>query len=103
MKVLCVWPSFPETYWGHEHALRLIGKRALLPPLGLLTVAALLPRDWEVRLCDMNVRPLEDADLDWADVVFLSGMLVQRPSLLDAAARARARGKITVAGGPHAT
>lgn len=103
MKVLCVWPSFPETYWGHEHALRLIGKRALLPPLGLLTVAALLPKHWDVRLCDMNVRPLDDADLDWADVVFLSGMLVQRPFMLEVAARARARGTIVVAGGPHVT
>jgi radical SAM superfamily enzyme YgiQ (UPF0313 family) len=66
-------------------------------------VAALLPRDWEVRLCDMNVRPLEDADLAWADVVFLSGMLVQRPSMLEVAGRARAMGKTIVAGGPHAT
>ncbi len=103
MKVLCIWPQFPETYWGHEYALRLIGKRALLPPLGLLTVAALLPRDWEVRLCDMNVRSLDEGDLDWADVVFLSGMLVQRTSMLDVAARAHARGKVIVAGGPHAT
>ncbi len=103
MKVLCVSPLFPETYWGHEHALRLIGKRALLPPLGLLTVAALLPPDWEVRLCDMNVGGLDDSDLAWADVVFLSGMLVQRPSMLEVAARARAAGKTVVAGGPHAT
>ncbi len=103
MKILCVSPRFPETYWGHEHSLRLVGKRALLPPLGLLTVAALLPRDWEVRLCDMNTRPLDDSDLDWADVIFLSGMLVQRPSMLEVAARARARGKTVVVGGPHAT
>jgi radical SAM superfamily enzyme YgiQ (UPF0313 family) len=103
MNVLCVSPLFPETYWGHERSMRLIGKRALLPPLGLLTVAALLPPDWEVRLCDMNVRALEDADLDWADVVFLSGMIVQRPSMLEVAARATSRGKIVVAGGPHAT
>lgn len=103
MKVLCVSPIFPETYWGHERSMQLVGKRALLPPLGLLTVAALLPPDWEVRLCDMNVRALEDADLDWADVVFLSGMLVQRPFMLEVAARVRARGKIVVAGGPHAT
>jgi len=103
MKVLCISPAFPETYWGHEHALRLIGKRALLPPLGLLTVAALLPPDWEVRLCDMNVEPLDDATLAWADVVFLSGMLVQRPSMLAVAARAQAAGKTIVAGGPHAT
>ena len=103
MKVLCVSPTFPETYWGQEHALRLIGKRALLPPLGLLTIAALLPPDWEVRLCDTNVRPLSDADLAWADVIFLTGMLVQRPSMLEVARRARALGKLIVAGGPHAT
>jgi radical SAM superfamily enzyme YgiQ (UPF0313 family) len=103
MKILCVSPRFPETYWGHEHSMRLIGKRALLPPLGLLTVAALLPPDWEVRLCDMNVRALAEADLEWADVVFLSGMIVQRPSMLEVAARARRHGKIVVAGGPHAS
>jgi len=103
MKVLCVAPVFPETYWGHEHALRLIGKRALLPPLGLLTVAAMLPPAWEVRLCDMSVRALDDADLDWADVVFLSGMLVQHAAMVEIATRARARGKIVVAGGPHAS
>jgi radical SAM superfamily enzyme YgiQ (UPF0313 family) len=103
MKVLCVSPAFPETYWGQEYALRLIGKRALLPPLGLLTVAAMLPKDWDVRLCDMNVEALDDDDLRWADVVFLSGMLVQRPWMLEVAARARAMGKLIVAGGPHAT
>ncbi|MBN2575733.1 MAG: B12-binding domain-containing radical SAM protein [Deltaproteobacteria bacterium] len=103
MKILCVSPVFPETYWGQERALRLIGKRALLPPLGLLTVAALLPRDWEVRLCDMNVEPLHDSALAWADAIFLSGMLVQRASMLEVAARARAMGKTVVAGGPHAT
>ena len=91
MKVLCISPVFPETYWGHERTLQFIGKRSILPPLGLLTVAALLPRDWEVRLCDMNVRPLEDADLAWADVVFLSGMLVQRPSMLEVAGRGPGR------------
>ncbi len=103
MKVLCISPVFPETYWGHERTLQFIGKRSILPPLGLLTVAAMLPRDWEVRLCDMNVRSLEDRDLTWADVVFLSGMLVQRPSMLEVAARARAMGKTVIAGGPHAT
>ena len=103
MKVLCVSPVFPQTYWGHERALRLIGKRALLPPLGLLTVAALLPADFEVRLVDMNVQPLEDADLAWADVIFLSGMLVQHDAMLEVATRARSLGKTIVAGGPHAT
>jgi radical SAM superfamily enzyme YgiQ (UPF0313 family) len=103
MKVLCISPVFPETYWGHERTLEFIGKQSILPPLGLLTVAAMLPQEWEVRLCDMNVRSLKDADLAWADVVFLTGMLVQRPAMLDVAARARATGKTVVAGGPHAT
>jgi hypothetical protein len=67
-----------------------MGKRSLLPPLGLLTVAALLPKDWEVRLCDLNVQALAPGDLQWADAVFLSGMLVQRDSLLELAAQARA-------------
>src|SRR5215831_1497846 len=100
--VLCVYPKFPKTYWGSEYSMPLTGKRALLPPLGLLTVAALLPREWPVRLCDLNLGPLEDELLDWADVVFLSGMLIQRESLLEVARRARARGKTTVAGGPYA-
>ena len=100
--VLCVYPKFPKTYWGSEYSMPLTGKRALLPPLGLLTIAALLPPEWPVRLCDLNVRPLDDELLDWADVVFLSGMLIQRESLLEVARRARARGKTTVAGGPYA-
>jgi len=103
MRILCLYPAFPQTYWGHENSLRLMGKRSLLPPLGLLTVAALLPKDWDVRLCDLNVRPLATGELEWADAVFLSGMLVQRRSLLDLAARARAAGKIVVIGGPVAT
>ena len=103
MRILCLYPAFPQTYWGHENSLRLMGKRSLLPPLGLLTVAALLPKDWQVRLCDLNVRPLASGEIEWADAVFLSGMLVQRNSLLDLAARARAAGKIVVIGGPVAT
>lgn len=83
--------------------MRLTGRKALLPPLGLITVAALLPRHWEVRLCDLNVRPLAAGELEWADVVFLSGMLVQSESLLRVAAQARAAGKRVVAGGPMAS
>ena len=103
MRILCLYPAFPRTYWGHESSLRLMGKRSLLPPLGLLTVAALLPKDWEVRLCDLNVQALAPGDLQWADAVFLSGMLVQRDSLLELAAQARAAGKVVVVGGPVAT
>jgi radical SAM superfamily enzyme YgiQ (UPF0313 family) len=100
MKVLLVYPEFPDTFWSFKHALRFLGKRSAYPPLGLLTVAAMLPASWEKRLVDLNVRPLNDADLEWADVVFLSAMLVQGPSLRDQIARAKAHGKRTVVGGP---
>src|SRR5258706_1340676 len=103
MRVLCVYPLFPMTYWGAERSLELTGRKAMLPPLGLLTVAALLPRAWEVRLSDLNVRPLDPADLDWADVVFVSGMLIQRPSLHEVARAAHAHGKRVVAGGAYAS
>jgi len=103
MRVLCVYPSFPKTYWGAEYSLALTGRKSMLPPLGLLTVAALLPRHWEVRLADLNVRPLDPAALDWADVVFVSGMLIQRDSLHAVARAARARGKPVVAGGAYAS
>jgi radical SAM superfamily enzyme YgiQ (UPF0313 family) len=103
MRVLLVYPSFPKTYWGAEHSLALIGKKSMLPPLGLITVAALLPRSWPVRLADLNVRELDPAELEWADVVFVSGMLVQRESLHAIARAARARGKPVVAGGAYAS
>ena len=103
MKILCLYPAFPRTYWGAEDSLRLAGRKSLMPPLGLLTVAALLPKDWEVRLVDLNVRPLKAKELAWADAVFLSGMLIQRSSLLALADQARAAGKIVVVGGPVAT
>ena len=103
MRVLCVYPSFPTTYWGAEHSLALTGKRSMLPPLGLITVAALLPASWPVRLADLNLAPLDAADLEWADVVFVSGMLIQRASLHAVARAARARGKRVVAGGAYAS
>jgi radical SAM superfamily enzyme YgiQ (UPF0313 family) len=103
MKVLCVYPAFPKTYWGQEYSMPLVGRKALLPPLGLLTVAALLPTDCDVRLVDLNVRPLAPGELEWADVVFLSGMLIQRDSLHQVARAARRRGKPVVAGGAYAS
>jgi radical SAM superfamily enzyme YgiQ (UPF0313 family) len=103
MKVLCVYPAFPKTYWGQEYSLPLLGRKSLLPPLGLITVAGLLPPDCEVRLVDLNVRPMGPDELDWADVVFLSGMLIQRESLHQVASAARRRGKPVVAGGAYAS
>ena len=100
MHVLLLYPAFPDTFWSFKHALRFVLRRASLPPLGLLTVAALLPREWEKRLVDLNVRPLTEADLAWADLVCLSAMIVQRPSAEALIARCRAAGKRIVAGGP---
>jgi radical SAM superfamily enzyme YgiQ (UPF0313 family) len=100
MKVLLVSPRTPDTFWSFKHVLRLVAKKAALPPLGLLTVAAMLPRDWQLRLVDLNVRDLRDADLAWADCVFLSGMIVHADSAREIAKRCSARGKTVLAGGP---
>ena len=100
MKVLMVYPEYPATFWSFKHALPFVNKKAALPPLGLLTVAAMLPAEWEKRLVDMNVSPLKDRDLEWADHVYVSGMIVQKKSAQEVFNRAKAMGKFTVAGGP---
>jgi radical SAM superfamily enzyme YgiQ (UPF0313 family) len=100
MKILMVYPEFPETYWSFSNALSFEGKESMFPPLGLLTVASMLPNEWERRLVDMNVIGLVDADLEWADMVFASAMLVQQQSLRDVVARAKSLGKTVVVGGP---
>ena len=100
MRALLVNPAFPDTFWGYRHALKLIGRRALFPPLGLLTVAAMLPDDWELRVVDLNVRRLTRRDLVWADSAWITGMTVQRTSALDVIDRCQAAGLRTVAGGP---
>ena len=78
MKTLLVYPDFPDTYWSFRHALSFEGKRSAFPPLGLLTISAMLPDAWERRLVDMNVQPLKAADIEWADVVFCSACLCRR-------------------------
>ena len=100
MKVLLLYPEFPDTFWSFKHVLKFIRKRASLPPLGLLTVAAMLPEAWEKRLVDVNVRPLREKDLAWADVVMISAMIAQRDSAVQLIARCRAAGRTIVAGGP---
>jgi radical SAM superfamily enzyme YgiQ (UPF0313 family) len=100
MNVLLLHPEFPDTFWSFKHALKFIRKKASLPPLGLLTVAAMLPKEWAKRLVDVNVRKLRENDLAWADVVFISGMIAQQDSALKLIARCRAAGKTIVAGGP---
>jgi radical SAM superfamily enzyme YgiQ (UPF0313 family) len=103
MNALLIYPEFPETYWSFKHALKFVGKRAAQPPLGLMTVAALLPAAWRKRLVDTNVERLRDRDLAWADVVMVSGMHIQRDSLIAIVERSRARGLRTVVGGPIAS
>jgi radical SAM superfamily enzyme YgiQ (UPF0313 family) len=100
MNVLLIYPEFPDTFWSFKHALAFVGKRSALPPLGLLTVAALLPPEWSLRLVDTNVRPLTEADLAWADCAFISAMVVQRESTRRLVARCKAAGLRVVAGGP---
>src|SRR5438105_3637174 len=103
MKVLLVYPWVPDTYWSFRHALWFYGKRSFFPPLGLLTISALLPSSWERRLVDMNVRHLAPADIQWADAVFVSSMHVQRDSQRQVIELAKAYGKRVVVGGPYAS
>ena len=98
--VLLVYPKHPDTFWSYKYALKFISKKASSPPLGLLTVAAMLPGNWEKRLIDMQVRPLEDKDLRWADYVFISAMCIQKQSAQQVISRCKARGVKTVGGGP---
>ena len=100
MKVLLVYPEYPLTFWSFDYALKFISKKAAYPPLGLLTVAAMLPVDWEVRLLDMNVEKLGDLDLQWADYVMISAMLIQKESVRSVLQRCHSFGKKVIAGGP---
>jgi radical SAM superfamily enzyme YgiQ (UPF0313 family) len=100
MKILLVYPQYPDTFWGFRHALKFIAKKACYPPLGLMTVAAMLPEHWEKKLVDMNIRPLSDRDLRWADYVFVSAMTIQTESVRKVLARCKQLGVKTVAGGP---
>jgi len=103
MNVLLIYPEFPDTFWSFKHALRFIRKRAFSPPLGLLTVAAILPSEWEKRLVDTNVSTLTPSDLEWADYAFISGMTIQRESARQIIARCKGAGVTVVAGGPMFT
>ncbi|HEY9166731.1 MAG TPA: DUF4070 domain-containing protein [Candidatus Kryptonia bacterium] len=100
MKVLLVYPGYPDTFWSFRHALKFISKKAAFPPLGLLTVAAMLPENWEKKLIDLNVETLDDKHILWADYVFISAMSVQRESSKAIIARCNKLGRKVVAGGP---
>ena len=100
MNVLLIYPKFPDTFWSFNYALKFIRKKAAVPPLGLLTVAAMLPDEFHRRLIDVNVDGLTDDDLAWADLAFVGAMAVQRDSAKQIIARCKATGLKVVAGGP---
>ncbi|HDZ90274.1 MAG: B12-binding domain-containing radical SAM protein [Deltaproteobacteria bacterium] len=100
MNVLLIYPEFPDTFWSFKHALKFIHKKAAFPPLGLLTLGAMLPREWSIRLIDLNVRGITEKDLAWAETAFISAMSVQRDSARSIILRCRERGLKVVAGGP---
>ena len=100
MNVLLVYPEFPDTFWSFKYALGFIGKKASSPPLGLATIAAMLPAEWRKRLVDMNVSPLRQQDLEWADYVLISAMAIQRASTWKVIERCKQMGKPMIAGGP---
>ncbi len=100
MKILFIYPEFPDTFWSFKHALKFIRKKASTQPLGLITVAAMLPKEWEKRLVDLNVTAIKEKDLAWADYAFISAMVVQRESTHAVIARCKAAGLKVVAGGP---
>ncbi len=96
-----LYPKFPATYWSFKYALDFIGKKASLPPLGLMTVAALLPKEYDVKLIDLNVAPVEEQDILNADFVFISAMIIQKESFSELVALCNALGTPVVAGGPY--
>ncbi len=100
LKILLVYPQYPDTFWSFKHALKMISKKASFPPLGLLTVAAMLPGQWEKKLVDMNEASLTDEDIRWADYVFISAMVVQQDSVKEVIARCKNLDTKLVAGGP---
>ncbi len=100
MKILLIYPKYPDTFWSFKYALKFVSKKASFPPLGLLTVAAMLPKEWDKRLVDMNASALAEEDLKWADYVFISAMVVQKESAMEVVRRCKKLGIKIVAGGP---
>lgn len=100
MKILLVYPEYPDTFWSFKHALKFVSKKASNPPLGLLTIAPLLPQNWEKKLIDLNVEKLKTKDILWADSVFVGAMSAQIQSTFEVIHRCKSLGKTVVAGGP---
>lgn len=103
MRTLLIYPVFPPTFWSFEKSLQLVNRKVLLPPLGLITVAAILPQEWEFKLCDRNIREATEAEWDWAQLVIFSAMIVQKQDLLAQIQEAKGRGKLVAVGGPYPT
>ncbi len=101
MRVLLVYPRVPYSFWTFDETLKLEGRKAVMPPLGLMTVAALLPKDWELWLIDQNVEEITESAWDWAEMVMISGMIVQAEAMLGLTKESRRRGKTVVVGGPY--
>ncbi|MFB2934725.1 B12-binding domain-containing radical SAM protein [Aerosakkonemataceae cyanobacterium BLCC-F154] len=103
MKVLLVYPLFPKTFWSYEKILALVDRQVLLPPLGLVTVAAILPQEWEFKLVDRNIRTVSEAEWEWADLVIISAMIVQKSDFIAQIKAAKKHGKKVAVGGPYPT
>ncbi|MBD2040427.1 B12-binding domain-containing radical SAM protein [Microcoleus sp. FACHB-672] len=103
MRVLLLYPLFPKSFWSFEKTLELVGRKAMLPPLGLATVAALLPQEWEFKLVDRNVRAVTEAEWEWTEIVIISAMIVQKPDFIAQIEEAKRRGKLVAVGGPYPT
>jgi radical SAM superfamily enzyme YgiQ (UPF0313 family) len=103
MNVLLLYPRFPKSFWSFEKMIELMGRKALIPPLGLITVAAILPQEWNYKLVDLNVREVTEAEWSWSELVICSAMIVQKPDLLAQIQEAKRRGKRVAVGGPYPT
>ena len=103
MNVLLLYPRFPKSFWSFEKMIELMGRKALIPPLGLITVAAILPQEWNYKLVDLNVREVTEAEWSWSELVICSAMIVQKPDLLAQIQEAKRRGKLVAVGGPYPT
>jgi radical SAM superfamily enzyme YgiQ (UPF0313 family) len=103
MKALLLYPQFPQSFWSYNRYLQMAGLKALLPPLGIITVAAMLPEDWEIRFTDRNVESETEADWQWCDLVIVSAMMAQRMDFLALIRKGVALGKKVAVGGPYPT
>src|SRR4030042_2691788 len=103
MRALLICPEFPLSFWSFPKSCQRRGNRTVTPPLGLVTVAALLPPEWELRLADLNARSLTEQDWQWAELILISAMYILREGLLVLVQEAKKRGKTVIAGGPYPT